>query len=134
MAKKKIKYPPSAIRKADKEIKKLMQDIIEKKMGGTTTKKKTTPKRTLNKVSGNLHRNVKPVIRAKSNGELFIDVEVMEYYQYLDEGTKRIKNPWFLTEELMNKSEFLDAITDLTREGFEETIIEVFSKLPKKIG
>lgn len=124
----KIKYSQKAINKCNNEIKALMLKIIETKIGGTTKKGKSGPARVLNSSSGDLKRNIKPVIEVKGD-ELFINIEMVEYYQYLDEGTKRIKKPWFLTDELMNQSEFLDSIAELTRSGIEETIIEVFSKL-----
>lgn len=116
MANKKIKYPPNALRKADKEIKDLMKKIIETKRGGTTIKGAKGPSRTLNSISGDLKTRIKPVIKVK-NGELVIDIEMVEYYQYLDKGTDRIKNPWFLTDELTSHIKFISSIEKLIAAG-----------------
>ena len=117
----KIKYPPSAIRRCDKALKDLMQKVIDTKKGGTTVKGARGPARTLNRNSGELRNKIKPVIRVKS-GELHIDMEVVKYYQYLDTGTERIKNPWFLTEEFTTHKDFIDAIAELTAKGIAHTI------------
>lgn len=119
----KFNYPKSAVRKADREIKALMKRIIRTKKGGKDNK--AAKRRT-----GRLQDNIKPVININQRtGEVEIDIEVMEYYQYLDEGTTRIKNPWFYTEELMKQSEFLDSIAELVAAGYEETTIDILSKL-----
>ena len=125
----KIKYPPSAIKKADREIKELMIDIIKKKIGGTTTNGMKTQSRVLNKISGDLLKKIKPVIKVnKRTGEIEIVLEVMEYFQYLDEGTRRIKHPWFLTDDFMNRTEFLETIQNLFEVGFENLILDTVSK------
>jgi len=113
----KMKYPPSAIRKCDKEIKALLQRIIQTKKGGTTIKGNKGPARKLNLSDpSGLLDSVKPTIKVK-NGELFIDIEVIKYYQYLDIGSPKIKNPWFLTDELTSNVEFLDSIGRLVAAG-----------------
>lgn len=117
----KIKYPPNAIKKADKEIKETLQNIIETKIGGTTRGGNKAPARKLNQISGDLKNKIKPIIKVQSN-ELVIDVEVMEYYKYLDVGTDRIKTPWFLTEELVGSPGFIGAIERLTAKGIAFTI------------
>jgi hypothetical protein len=121
----KFNYPQKAINKAEKEIKDLMKKIIRTKKGG---KGNNAAKRD----SGNLQDNIKPILTInKTTGEVEIDIQVMEYYQYLDEGTVRIKKPWFYTGELMSRVEFTDAIADLIAAGFEETTIDILSKLAK---
>jgi hypothetical protein len=117
----KIKYPPNAIKKADKEIKETLQKIIDTKSGGTTRGGVKGPARKLNQISGNLRNKIKPIIGVKNN-ELFIDIEVMEYYKYLDVGTGKIKTPWFLTNELTNSAGFISAIERLTAKGIAFTL------------
>lgn len=117
----KIKYPPNAIKKADKEIKEALQNIIDTKIGGTTREGRKGPARRLDKISGNLRNKIKPIIRVQNN-ELVIDVEVMEYYKYLDVGTDRIKTPWFLTEEFTSSPGFISAIERLTAKGIAFTL------------
>ena len=119
----KIKYPSSAIRRCDKELKQLLQKVIDTKRGGTTVKGSKGSERTLNRNSGDLRNKIKPVIKVKG-GELLIDIDVVEYYQYLDTGTDRIKNPWFLTEEFTNHVDFIAAISELTAKGIAHTISE----------
>jgi len=124
---KKIKYPPSAIRKCDREIKALLQKIIDTKKGGTTIEGQKGPARILNKNTGDLRKNIKPIIIVRNN-ELLIDIEVMSYYQYLDKGTNKIKNPWFLTDELIKDSRFLDSIAKLEAAGIAAYINDNIGK------
>lgn len=119
----KIKYPPSAIKKCDKEIKDLLQKIIVTKSGGTTIKGNKGRARRLRKNTGELFKSIKPVIKVR-NGELLIDIEVVKYYQYLDVGTEKIKYPWFLTDELIESAAFLDSIAKLEAAGIVATIKE----------
>lgn len=117
----KIKYPSSAIRRCDKELKQLLQKVIDTKRGGTTVNGNKGAERTLNRNSGDLRNLIKPVIKVKG-GELLIDIDVVKYYQYLDTGTDRIKNPWFLTEEFTSHVDFIAAISELTAKGIAHTI------------
>jgi poly(3-hydroxyalkanoate) synthetase len=129
MSETKIKYPPSAVKRADKKLKALLLRIIETKKGGTTTGGKKTPSRTLNEDTGELKRSVKNagnIIEIKK-GKIFIQIKVVEYYQYLDTGSKKIKNPWFLTEEFTNHKDFKEAIEELVAAGLENEIVEVLS-------
>lgn len=123
----KIKYPPSAIRKCDREIKALLQSIIDTKRGGTTVNGVKGQARTLNQNSGDLRNKIKPVIKVVNN-ELVIDLEVVKYYQYLDTGTSKIKYPWFLTDELTRHADFLSSIEVLTAKGIAYTINEDIGK------
>jgi len=118
---KKIKYPPSAIRKCDREVKALLQRIIDTKRGGTTVKGAKGPSRTLNQNTGDLRNKIKPVIKVVNN-ELVIDIEVVKYYQYLDTGTSKIKYPWFLTAELTSHIDFIKSIEVLTAKGIAFTL------------
>lgn len=117
----KIKYPPNAIKKCDDEIKALLQKIIKEKIGGTTINGSKGPSRRLNQNTGNLVNSVNPVIKVV-NDKLIIDIEVVKYYQYLDTGSRRIKNPWFLTQELEKNVEFIKSIERLVEIGIEFTI------------
>lgn len=117
----KIKYPPNAIKKCDEEIKALLQKIIKEKIGGTTINGSKGPSRRLNQNTGKLLNSVNPTIKVV-NGELIIDIDVIKYYQYLDTGSRRIKNPWFLTEELEKNAEFIKSVERLVEIGIEFTI------------
>jgi hypothetical protein len=125
----KIKYPPSALKRADKKLKALLLKIVETKKGGTTTNGQKTPSRVLNEITGDLKRSVKnsgDIITVK-NGKLFIQIKVVEYFQYIDQGTKKIKTPWFITDEFTNSSKFYEAIEELIQAGIEEEITEIIS-------
>jgi hypothetical protein len=117
----KIKYPPSAIKRVDRELKDLMLNIIKTKRGGRTKGGKAAPATTLRRVTGNLQRQIKPVIKVKKN-ELVIDIEVVKYYQWLDEGSEKIKRPWFLTKEFTEHKKFLSSIEKLVALGIKTTI------------
>lgn len=120
---KKIKYPPSAIRRCDKELKDLLRRIIETKSGGTTIKGAKGPARRLNENTGDLKNKIKPVIKV-INSELHIDIEVVKYYQWLDTGSSKIKYPWFLTKEFTTHPQFIKSIEVLTAKGIAFTMKE----------
>jgi hypothetical protein len=121
-----IKYPPNAIKKCDEELKILMQLVIQSKMGGTTVNGSKGPERRLNSISGNLLNNINPVVKV-INDKLIIDLEVVEYYQWLDTGSSKIKNPWFLTDEFINNIKVVESIERLTKAGIEFTIQEMLN-------
>ena len=121
-----IKYPPNAIKKCDEELKLLMQLVIQSKMGGTTEDGVKGPERKLNSISGNLLHNINPVIKVVDD-KLTIDIEVVEYYQWLDTGSSKIKNPWFLTDEFIKNIKVVESIERLTKAGIEFTIQEMLN-------
>jgi hypothetical protein len=127
----KIKYPPSAIKRCDKKLKQLLQEVIDTKRGGTTIDGVKGPARVLNQNTGDLRNRIKPVIKVKGS-ELHIDMEVVKYYQYLDTGTSRIKNPWFLTEEFTNHDDFIKAIEELTAKGLAHTMARSLKMNPSE--
>ena len=118
-----MKYKKSDIDKANRKIEALLLRVIETKRGGKFNKP-------LNKITGNLRKNIKSIITV-SNNKLYVDLEVMEYYQFLDEGTKRITKPWFLTEELTSSEEFEEIIAELITDTIEEVSYKVLSKIKK---
>lgn len=121
-----IKYPPNAIKKCDEELKTLMKLVILSKIGGTTKNGSKGPSRRLEMRTGDLLDSVKPVIKVV-NDKLIIDIEVIDYYRWLDVGSSRIKNPWFLTEEFQNNIKVVDSIERLTKAGIEFTISEMLN-------
>lgn len=115
-----IPWDKKQLNRANREAVKIIQRIIK-------TKSRSSDGKRIQKRTGNLLRNIKPIFKVKNN-QLVIDVEVMEYYQYLDEGTRRIK-PWFLTEEIMEDEEFLEIIEDLATDSLEGAIVDAVSKI-----
>jgi hypothetical protein len=120
---KELKYTNRDLRKADREVFKLVQDVIK-------TKRRDGDGKVLQKRTGNLLSNIKPVFKVKG-GELYVDIKVMEYYQYLDEGTKRIQ-PWFLTEEIMGDPKMGKIIKDLIGEATKRAYVELISDINKQ--
>lgn len=118
-----IKYPPNAIKKCDEELKILMQLVIQSKMGGTTVDGVKGAERRLESHTGNLLHNINPVIKVE-NGNLVIDIETIKYYQWLDTGSSKIKNPWFLTEEFTSNIKVIESIQRLVEIGIEFTLQE----------
>ena len=122
MAKSKLKYNKRDLTAANRSAVKLIQDIIK-------TKRRGSDGHTIQKRTGDLLRNIKPIFKLV-NEELYIDISVMEYYKYLDEGTKRIK-PWFLTEEIMSDDRMLGIINKLVADAAKAVIIDVVSDINK---
>lgn len=106
----------SALTKANKELHKLLLKIVKTKKGGKRG-------RALNKNTGKLQRSLNPVIVVKNNS-LELSITVIDYYKYLDEGTKSITKPWFLTDELTNSKEFKDIIADIYISAFTNSILK----------
>lgn len=115
-----LEYKRTALRKADRAVFLLVQEVIK-------TKRRDSDGHTLQKRTGNLLSNIKPIFKVVG-GELYVDIKVMEYYQYLDEGTKRIK-PWFLTEEILGHPKMSKVIKDLVGESTKNAYIELISQI-----
>lgn len=129
-----IKYPPFALKRADKKLKALLLHIVDTKNGGTTIKGKKAPSRKLNEISGSLKRSIKKagdIIEVK-DGKLFIRIKVVEYFQYIDQGTSKIKHPWFITEEFTSHPNFKEAMQELITAGLQEDVFEIISESNKK--
>jgi hypothetical protein len=118
-----LEYSRKDLRKADREVFKLVQEVIK-------TKRRDSDGHTLQKRTGNLLSNIKSVFKVKG-GELYVDIKVMKYYQYLDEGTKRIE-PWFLTEEILGHPKMSKIIKELVGEATKRAYIELISDINKQ--
>lgn len=129
----KIKYPPFALKRADKKLKALLLHIVDTKKGGTTNNGKKGPSRKLNEISGDLKRSIKKagnIIEVKDS-KLFIRIKVVEYFQYIDQGTSKIKNPWFITDEFTSHPDFTEAMEELITAGLQEEVFEIISESNK---
>ena len=120
---KELEYSKRDLRKADREVFLLVQEVIK-------TKRRDSDGKTLQKRTGNLLSNIKPIFKVV-NGDLSVSIKVMEYYQYLDEGTSRIE-PWFLTEEIMGHPKMTKIIKNLIGEATKRAYIEVISEINKQ--
>jgi hypothetical protein len=120
---KELEYSKRDLRKADREVFLLVQEVIK-------TKRRDSDGKTLQKRTGNLLSNIKPIFKVV-NGDLSVSIKVMEYYQYLDEGTKRIE-PWFLTEEIMSHPKMTKIIKNLIGEATKRAYVELISDINKQ--
>jgi len=107
------------LRKANKKLERLMLETLNTKTGGKANK-------VLRNITGNLRRKINSFLYIENN-TLMLDMEMVHYYQYLDEGTKRIKNPWFLTEDFTGSKEFREVIRSLIKNGIEGAVFDVIS-------
>lgn len=116
------------IKQAEKKLKQLMIKVIKNTKGGRTKDGKKAQASVLKKISGDLRKNINPIIYVDNN-VLKLNMEMMEYYQYLDEGTTKIKYPWFLTKEFTESKEFRTIINELYRKTLEGFVFNMTSNL-----
>lgn len=103
--------------KLNKDVEKLIFNIIKTKRGGN----KNRPAR---KITGKLLKT-KPIIKFDGK-EISIDLDAVEYYQYLDEGTRKITKPFFYTKELIDSKEFYELLNDFFYKYYKEEIEEIW--------
>ena len=117
--------------KAVSDAKKRLKDLIEKIL---KTHPRSTPKKdggkTLTKRSGNLFREIKPEFKI-TNSKLVMEVRMMDYYQWLDGGTSKMKG-WFFSEEIMDSKDLEDLTEKLMFDTVENKIIDMISDINKK--
>lgn len=115
--------PRKELDKANKEVFLLVQKIID-------TKRRSKDGHKLKRRTGNLRSQIRPFF-VYEKGKLSASIEVMEYYQWLDQGTARIA-PWFLSEELFDDPKFVAIIRDLLQSSFKVAVIDMVSNIKKK--
>ena len=127
-----MKLKAKDIKKAEDTIIKRIEDIVfgtprskPKKNGKTVIE--DGPKKNLR---NSIKRNKNFLKVSKDGSKVEIDINVIEYYLYLDEGTKRIE-PWFLTDHILNDSEIQQAVLKLEIEGVRGAVIDMISSINK---
>ena len=110
------------LNEANRKVYHIIQKVID-------TKRRSSDGKRLKRRTGNLRSEIKPFFKLEDK-KLVVDVEVMEYYQYLDEGTRRIY-PWFLSEEIMDNEEMIELIQNLLKKGVEGAVLGMVSKINK---
>jgi hypothetical protein len=123
----KLKIKSKEISNAKRELQKLIENILKTHERSKPT---TEGKKTLTKRSGNLFNQIKPSF-SLSGDKVVMEVQMMEYYKYLDEGTKHIE-PWFFSEEIMDSSKLEDITEKLVIGSIEETLTDMISNIQKK--
>lgn len=121
-------FKKKELKQAEKELKSLMLKIIKTTKGGRTKDGNKAPASVLKKISGDLRKNINPLLY-EEDSKLKLNMEMMTYYQYLDEGTTKIKHPWFLTKEFTESKEFRNIINKLYRETLEGFVFNMTSNL-----
>lgn len=94
------------------------------------TPKKDGSGRRITKRTGNLFKEVKPEITTTSNGNVVIEVKMMNYYQWLDAGTSKMDG-WFFSEEIMDSKELEQISEDLLFDLVEGKILDMISDIKK---
>jgi hypothetical protein len=126
MSKLKLKSRNKSI--AKRKITKLILNVLKTHRRGTPTKKEG--KWTITKRTGELFKNIKPEFKLESN-DLTIEVNMMEYYEWLDGGTSKMDG-WFFSEEIMDSNEIIKIGEDLIGDTLESSILDMVSNINKK--
>jgi hypothetical protein len=106
-----------AITKLNKEVTQEILNIIKRKKGGK--RNKPAARRT-----GKL-RQTKALLTFDGENVEF-DLDAIEYYQYLDQGTRRIKKPWFYTDEIVNSPKIQELVGEFLVDHFKEEIEKIW--------
>jgi hypothetical protein len=126
-----LKYKAADLRKLEKEIVKRVKELVFSTRRNTDKK---NGKYVIEKQTGDLERSItgnKNFIKPDKKGNLSIDLKVMEYYVFLDEGTSRMKG-WFLTEAIFEDDEVRKAIKELQQKTTKRAILNVLSDIKTK--
>ena len=106
-----------------KELKVLNDELVEVIERIIKTKKGGNRNRPARKITGKL-RNSKPIVEFDGK-EFTFNLEVIDYYIYLDEGTKNIKKPFGYTESIINSAD--------VRKLLEEFLLKYYRNKIEKI-
>jgi len=126
-----LKYKAADLRKLEKEIVKRVKELVFSTRRNTAKK---NGKYVIEKQTGDLERSItgnKNFIKPDKKGNLSIDLKVMEYYVFLDEGTSKMKG-WFLTEAIFEDDEVRKAIKELQQKTTKRAILNVLSDIKTK--
>ena len=126
-----LKYKSADLRKLEKEIVKRVKELVFSTRRNTAKKNN---KYVIEKQTGDLERSItgnKNFIKPDKKGNLSIDLKVMEYYVFLDEGTSKMKG-WFLTEAIFEDDEVRKAIKELQQKTTKRAILNVLSDIKTK--
>lgn len=123
-----VKLKGPKVNKAKRKLRELILEVLKTHERSKPVKR--TGRRTITKDTGNLFRNIKPKF-SMDGSQLVMEVEMMEYYQWLDAGTEKIE-PWFFSEEIMDSQKLIDLGEELLGDTIEETIFDMISSINKK--
>lgn len=123
---KKMKLKSKDVAVAKRELQKLIRHILETHKRGTA---KVNGGFTVEKRTGNLFREIQPDFKLDNN-KLVMEVSMMDYYQYLDAGTSKMRG-WFFSEEIMDSKELEKLTEDLLYSTVEGKILDMISNIKK---
>lgn len=127
---KKLKINTKEKSDARRDLQKLIQKVLRKTRRTQAT---VEGKYTLTKRSGDLFgtlQNIQPEFKLDGD-KLVMEVSMMEYYKYLDEGTKNIKPGWFFSEEIMDSKELENLAEALLYSMVDRQILDMASVIKK---
>lgn len=121
-----LKLKAQHISKAKKELKDLIVEILKTHRRSSATKE---GKYTLTERSGDLFREIQPEFKLDKN-KLVMEVRMMEYYEWLDGGTSKMKG-WFFSEEIMDSVKLEKLSEDLLYDMVDGKILDIISNIKK---
>lgn len=129
-----MRFRPRLKGKLEKALGRKLAVLIQKTL---RTKTRATPtylgRHKLTKGTGNLFgslKNIKPQFKMSGGDNLNIEVDMMEYYQWLDAGTEHIEG-WFFSEEIMDSRELGDIADELLLIIVDDKILDIQSKIKR---
>lgn len=106
-----------SLKKLNNKLTDAIIKIIETKKGG----KRNKPAK---KRSGKLLKS-KAIVDFDGK-EFTFDLEAVDYFKYLDEGTKYIRNPYLYIESIINSKEVQDLLNEFLIEHYKESIDKIW--------
>mgnify|MGYP003636841972 CR=1 FL=1 len=103
------------LKKANTKIQKILIKILNTARGGIGGG-------TITSRSGDLKNTTKSFL-ILSKDSLKLNIQTVDYYKFLDTGTKKIKKPWFFTDELTSNKQFKEIVADLIRQATVKKIL-----------
>lgn len=122
-----MKLKSKDISNAKTQLAKLIKRILKTH---PRSKAKLNGKHVVEKKSGDLFREIQPQFSIK-DGKLIMEVRMMEYYKWLDEGTKNIEG-WYFSEEIMDSKDIAKLTENLVQGTILGRIDEMISTIQKK--
>lgn len=126
---KKLKINTKEKSDARRDLQKLIQKVLRKTRRTQAT---VEGKHTLTKRSGDLFgtlQNIQPEFKLDGD-KLVMEVSMMEYYKYLDEGTSKMPG-WFFSEEIMDSKELENLAEALLYSMVDRQILDMASVIKK---
>lgn len=123
-----VEYNRSDIRRVERQMIKRVKEIV-------FSTRRDTPKRNgkyvIERRTGDLDASIRRntnFIETDKKGNITINLKVMNYFIYLDEGTSKMDG-WYLTEAIFDDREIRKLFKDLQEKTFRKAILEITSDI-----